>query len=73
MIMKTEMGSSYFYFQFGEASDWLDRTVDTKPVSSRTVKEGIDEFRRLKKLNQQIIGKPAQKKAERKRGSPTAG
>jgi hypothetical protein len=52
MAMKPEMGSSYFYFQFAEAADWLDRTVDTKPVSSRTLKEWIDEFRRLRKLNQ---------------------
>jgi hypothetical protein len=53
-------GSGYFYFQFGEAADWLDRTVDTATVSGRGVKEWIDEFLRLKKLNEQIM-QPAKK------------
>ena len=40
--------SGYFYFQFGEAAEWLDRTVNVPTVSSRTVAEWLDEFRRLK-------------------------
>ena len=50
--------SGYFSFQFGEAADWLDRTVDSQTVSSRTVREWTEEFCRLKKLNEQILPKP---------------
>lgn len=64
--------SGYFYFQFGEAADWLDRTVNVPTVGSRTVPEWIEEFRRLKKLNEQLIGKPP-RKAAAKRGSRATG
>jgi hypothetical protein len=59
--------SGYFYFQFGEAADWLDRTVNVPTVSSRTVPEWVDEFHRLEKLNRQLLAKPAAKRAPRKR------
>lgn len=48
--------SSYFYFQFGEAVDWLDRTVPVETVSSLTLTEWIAEFRRLEKLNRKLLG-----------------
>jgi hypothetical protein len=48
-------GEGYFYFDFGEAANWLDKTVSTPTLSSRTVEEWIEEFRRLKKLNQQLF------------------
>jgi hypothetical protein len=51
--------SGYFYFHFGEAADWLDRTVVAPTIGSRTIPEWIEEFRRLKKLNEQISGKAA--------------
>jgi hypothetical protein len=54
-------GDGYFYFQLGEAADWLDRTVDANTVSSRTVEEWIDEFRRLQKLNEPIMAKASRK------------
>jgi hypothetical protein len=59
-------GGGYFYFHFGEAANWLDRTVQAKTISSRTVDEWIDEFRRLKELNEQIMAKATP------RGSPAA-
>lgn len=31
--------SGYFYFQFGEAAEWLDRTVESETVSSRNENE----------------------------------
>lgn len=66
-------GGNYFYFQFGEAADWLDRTVPVPTVGSRTLSEWIEEFHRLQKLNEQIAGEaPAKeapaRKAARKRG-----
>ena len=60
--------SGYFYFQFGEAADWLDRTVPGEIICSRTLADWIAEFRRLRKLNQQI-SKAAPKKAAKKRAS----
>jgi hypothetical protein len=55
----------YFYLQCFEAEDWLDRTVNAETVGSRTVQEWINEFHRLKKLNEQIMRQPAPKKQER--------
>ena len=54
--------SGYFYFQFGGAAAWLDRTVNVPTVNSRTIPEWIEEFHRLKKVNEQIIGKAARKR-----------
>jgi len=53
--------SGNFFFQFGEAADWLDRTVNVPTVSSRSFAGWVEEFRRLKKLNEQIMRKAASK------------
>lgn len=37
-------GGGYFYFQFGEALDWLDRTVTVPMISNYSLKEWIAEF-----------------------------
>jgi len=64
--------AGYFYFQFGEAADWLDRTVRVPTVGSMTLEQWLGEYDRLKKLNQEIMrgGKASQgaavKKATRK-------
>ncbi len=34
-------GSGYFYFQFGEATRWLDRTVQVSRVSDLDMKQWI--------------------------------
>src|ERR1700730_5218013 len=47
--------SGYFYFDSGEAGDWIDRTVGVRTINSLTLKQWIEEFRRLKALNQQIL------------------
>jgi hypothetical protein len=49
-------GKGYFYFEGGEASDWLDRTVSVRTISSLTLKQWVEEFERLKNLNAQIAG-----------------
>jgi hypothetical protein len=46
--------SGYFYFQFGEAAGWLDRTVNQPTVNSLTLEQWIDEFHRLEKVNDQL-------------------
>jgi hypothetical protein len=47
---------NYFLFTGGAADNWLDRTVAVRTISSLTVKEWVAEFRRLKALNEQILG-----------------
>jgi hypothetical protein len=64
-------GDRYFYFHFGEAADWIDRTVDAPTIGSRTLEEWLGEFHRLEKLNAQIMGTGTPKQAERRRGSRT--
>lgn len=48
-------GDGYFYFWSGEAADWLDRTVRVRTIHSLTLKEWVEEYLRLKDLNQQIL------------------
>ena len=47
---------NYFLFTDGAADGWLDRTVGVRTISSKTLKEWIAEFKRLKALNEQILG-----------------
>jgi hypothetical protein len=47
--------AGYFYFQFGEAAEWLDRTVRVPTVSSMGLEEWLAEYERLKKLNQEVL------------------
>jgi hypothetical protein len=65
-------GSGYFYFYSGEAADWLDCTVPVRTISSLTLKQWIEEFRRLKALNEQIMGtaKGTSKSAQGTRRTP---
>ena len=48
--------SNYFLFESGEADTWLDRTVGVRTISSLTLKQWIEEFKRLKAVNEQIFG-----------------
>lgn len=47
---------NYFLFTGGAADEWLDRTVGVRTISSKTLKEWIAEFKRLKALNEQMMG-----------------
>jgi hypothetical protein len=49
-------GDNYFLFTGGAAEGWLDRTVGVRTINSMTLKEWIAEFKRLKALNEQILG-----------------
>jgi hypothetical protein len=41
-------GDGYFYFTTGgAATDWLDQTVRVRTINSLTLKQWIEEFRRL--------------------------
>jgi hypothetical protein len=70
-------GTGYYYFDQGEAVNWLDKTVNSETLSTRTLEQWIDEFERLKKLNQQLFGEPDKppqpatpKTAARRRAKP---
>jgi len=65
-----EKGDGYFYFRTGEAADWLDRTVPVRTINSLTLKEWIEEFRRLKELNQRILRTASGGRATARRSKP---
>jgi hypothetical protein len=46
----------YFLFTAGEADSWIDCTVGVRTLGSLTLKQWVEEFRRLKALNEQILG-----------------
>ena len=48
--------ANYFLFTCGAADGWLDRTIGVRTISSMTLKQWIVEFKRLKVLNEQIMG-----------------
>jgi hypothetical protein len=50
-----EKTSSCFFFFGGEATDRIDRTVPRATVNSRTLEEWIAEFKRLKKVNAELM------------------
>ena len=54
---RLERASGYFYFFGGEATEWIDRTVRVATVNALTLEQWVDEFKRLKKVNREIMGK----------------
>jgi hypothetical protein len=48
--------NGYFYFEFGEAAAWLDRTVRVRTENALTLEQRLAEYQRLKTLNQEIMG-----------------
>ena len=62
--LRLERGGGYFYFWTGEAADWLDSTVRVPTVGSLALEQWIDEFQRLKKLNQEIMRSGKGRKAK---------
>jgi hypothetical protein len=47
--------SGYFYFDSGEAADWIDKTVNAPTVGSRTIDQWLEEFDRLEKVNRDLL------------------
>ena len=60
-------GDGYFYFTSGETTNWLDRTVKVPTLSSLTLEQWVEEFKKLKSLNHELFGA----EAKPKEGSPT--
>jgi hypothetical protein len=55
--LKAELakGAGYFFFRGREADDWIDRTVGVRTINSLTLKQWVEEYHRLKALNEQIM------------------
>jgi hypothetical protein len=61
---RLERASGYFYFWTGEASGWIDAAVRVDKISALTLEQWIAEYKRLKKLNAELMRAPkATKKA----------
>ena len=60
---RLEKGDGYFYFSGGETTDWLDRTVNARSLSSLSLDQWMAEFDRLKKLNKDILRAPEGKES----------
>jgi hypothetical protein len=65
-------GAGYFLFRGGEAEEWIDRTVRVPTVGSLTLEQWLNEYRRLKTLNGDMLNaarhappKPAKTEKER--------
>jgi len=48
-------GEGYFYFQGGDAGDWLDRTVRVATLQSLTLEQWIGHYRELKEKNDALL------------------
>jgi hypothetical protein len=58
--------NGYFYFDEGEAASWLDKTVPTATVGSRTLEQWLEEFDRLEKANRDLFKTSAPPSAKKK-------
>ena len=68
---RLEKGDRSFYFSSAEAAEWVNRTVNVSTVSSLTLEQWVDEYKRLKKLNQEILSGGATKKPKAAKNNPT--
>jgi hypothetical protein len=68
---RLEKGDAYFYFSGGDATDWLDRTVNVAALSSLTLDQWAGEIERLKKLNREVLSGRAVKDRTLQKQSPS--
>jgi len=50
-----DRGNGYFYFRNGEVVDWLDRTVNVPTLSSLSLEQWMEEFRKLRQTRNSAI------------------
>jgi hypothetical protein len=48
-------GSGYFFFRGQEPENWIDTAVAVRTINTLTLKQWVEQYRRLKELNQQIL------------------
>ena len=49
-------GQGYFYFTGGEAEHWVETSVGVRSLNGLTLKQWMEEHRRLRELHAQISG-----------------
>jgi hypothetical protein len=64
-MARVAKADGYFYFQFGEAAEWWDRTVAVPTLNSLSLDQWLAEYERLKKVNEQIMGAGKMKRKRR--------
>lgn len=69
--VRLEKADGYFYFRSGETSDWLDRTVKVPMLSSLTLYQWVEEFNKLKNLNQELLRGNAPQKSKQASPAPS--
>jgi hypothetical protein len=59
--------SGYFYFDSGDAASWIDKTVYTPTVGSRTLEQWLEEYERLEKVNRDLLKSVAPRPSKTKK------
>ncbi len=52
---RLEKAEGHFCFRQGEAADWLNHSVGVRTINTLTLKQWMQEFKRLKELNTRIM------------------
>ena len=63
-------GEGYFYFQGGDATDWLDRTVRVATLHSLSLEQWIGHYRELKAKNETLLKVQIKSKERETRRTP---
>lgn len=66
-------GEGYFYFQGGDASDWLDRTVRVATLQSLTLEQWMGQYEELKAKNDSLLVQIKSKDFQTRRAQRVAG
>jgi hypothetical protein len=69
--VRLEKGDGYFYFLGAEVNNWLDRTVKVPTLGSLTREQWVEEFNRLKKLNEDLLSGQTKPSAARQPAVPS--
>ena len=58
-------GDDHFYLFGGEAADWLESTVRVHTVDALTLDEWVEQFKKLREGNRQLMGRAGKKPKSR--------
>jgi hypothetical protein len=61
----------YFYFDSGEAADWIDKTVSQPTLGSLTLEQWLQEFDRLEKVHGDLLKMAGPRASKKKIAAPS--